>query len=111
MALPKVSQSELVEELADSLGWSKGDVRNFFAALTESVQSYIAEGNRVQFAGVLVEPKLRKASKARMGRNPATGEDVQIPAKPASVKLKVRAVAPLSKSELPSPKKLQKLAA
>lgn len=109
MALPKLSQVELVEELADETGWSKSDVRNFLNALYNVIEGNVAEGTRVQVAGILVEPKLRKASKSRMGRNPQTGEAVKIAAKPASVRLKAKPVAPLTKINLPSPKKLASL--
>lgn len=107
MALPLVSQAELVEDLAERTGWSKGDVKNFFYNLEECVIENLEVGNRVKIVGIQVEPKLRPKSKARMGRNPATGEAVKIAAKPASVKLKARVLASLTKKvDLPSPKKL-----
>lgn len=109
MALPKLSQVELVNELAEKLGWTNSDVRAFLNALSEVVEENVTDGVRVQIAGILVEPKLRKASKKRKGRNPATGEEVMIPAKPASVRLKAKVVAPLSRATLPSPKKLASL--
>jgi len=106
MALPKLTQVELVDELAESTGWSKSDVRAFLTALGEVIKSCVQDGLRVQVAGILVEPKLRKAQKKRMGRNPQTGEAVQIPAKPATVVLKAKPVAPLSKAKLPTARKL-----
>lgn len=109
MALQKLSQVELVEELAEETGWSKSDVRAFLDALSSVIQNNVSDGIRVQVAGILIEPKLRKAAKARMGRNPQTGEAVKIKAKPASVRLKAKPVAPLSKIDLPSPKKLASL--
>lgn len=109
MALPKLTQPELIEELASATGWTNSDVRQFLTALYEVIESNVGEGYRVQVAGILVEPKLRKASKARMGRNPQTGEAVKISAKPAKVVLKAKPVSPLSKISLPSPKKLASL--
>lgn len=106
MALPKLTQPELVEELADATGWTQSDVRHFLNALAEVVEANVREGYRIQVAGILVEPKLRKAQKKRMGRNPQTGEAVPIPAKPATVVLKAKPVSPLSKTSLPSPRKL-----
>jgi len=106
MALPKLTQVELVDELVDSTGWTKGDVRHFLDALATVVEANVQEGYRVQVAGILVEPKLRKAQRKRMGRNPQTGEAVPIAAKPAKVVLKARPVSPLSKTSLPSPRKL-----
>lgn len=110
MALPIVTQSELVEDLAERTGWSKGDVRNFFATLEEVVIENLSEGYRVKIVGIQVEPKLRPASKKRMGRNPATGEAVEISAKPASVKIKARVLTVLArKVDLPSAKQLAKM--
>jgi nucleoid DNA-binding protein len=111
MALPKLTQPELVEELAEETGWSKSDVRRFLDGLYNVIENNMREGYRVQVAGVLIEPKLRAAMKKRKGRNPRTGEEVQIKARPASVVLKAKPVAPLTKVELPSVKKLQNLAA
>jgi nucleoid DNA-binding protein len=102
-----VTQSELVTDLADRTGWSKGDVKNFFSNLEECLIENLEAGNRVKIVGVQIEPKVRPKSKARMGRNPATGEAVKIAAKPASVKLKARVLKSLvDKVDLPSPQKL-----
>lgn len=110
MALPMVTQAELVEDMAERTGWSKGDVKNFFAQLEECVIANLEDGNRIKIVGVQVEPKVRPKSKKRMGRNPATGEAVEIAAKPASVKLKARVLASLTKKvELPSPKQLERM--
>lgn len=109
MALPIVTQSELIEDMAERTGWSKSDVRSFFGNLEDLIVENLGEGNRVKIAGIQVEPKLRPASKKRMGRNPATGEAVQISAKPASVKIKARVLTVLArKVDLPSAKQLQK---
>lgn len=106
MPLPMLTQPKLVEELADKTGWSKSDVRQFLDSLGEVITKNIQAGNRVRVAGIQVEPKLRSARPSRMGRNPATGEAVKISAKPASVVLKAKPVAPLSGITLPSVKKL-----
>jgi nucleoid DNA-binding protein len=110
MGLQLVKQTELVENIAESTGYSKGDVRHFMAALEEEVRAAISDCRKVKVAGVQIEPKLKKATKKRMGRNPATGEDVQIAAKPASVKITARVLASLGKDEsvVPSVGKLKK---
>lgn len=108
MALPLVTQNDLVTELAEETGWSKGDVRNFLDALAMIVEGNVKDGYRVKLPfGVVVEPKVMPARKKRQGRNPATGEDVMIPAKPASARLKAKIVKPLADVKLPSVKKLQ----
>jgi nucleoid DNA-binding protein len=106
MALTMMSQVELVEELAERTGWTKSDVRHALAELTEIVVENAKNCVRTKVAGVVIEPKLRKKTKARMGRNPQTGDPVKIGAKPASVKVKAKIVKPLSDA-VPSVKKLQ----
>lgn len=106
MPLPLISQPELVDDLADKTGWTKGDVRNFLDALSNVITESVKGGKRLRLCGIQIEPRVRAKQKARMGRNPQTGADIQIPAKPASVKLGFRTVVPLSKVELPSVAKL-----
>jgi nucleoid DNA-binding protein len=106
MALYLITQSELVDDLAETTGFPKGEVKHMLSAIQEYVAREVGKGNRVKIAGIVVEPKLRQATKSRMGRNPQTGEPVRIKAKPASVKLRAKVVAPLSKTRLPSAKKL-----
>ena len=106
MALYLMTQTELVDELAESLGWSKGDVKHFLSELEEIVKLNLKDCIRTKVAGVVVEPKLRAKSKARMGRNPATGEPVKIKAKPASVRVAARITKPL-KDNAPTVRKLQ----
>jgi len=94
-----------VEELADRTGWTKSDVRHVLSELGEIVVANTKACVRTKVAGVVIEPKLRKATKKRKGRNPATGEEVMIKAKPASGKVKAKVVKPLSDAA-PSVKKL-----
>jgi nucleoid DNA-binding protein len=109
MATPMLTQSELVEELSEETGWSKGDVRRFLEGIGTVISNNVSEGYRVKVAGVLIEPKLKKATKKRKGRNPATGEEITIKAKPASVKLAAKVVNPLKQVKLPSVSKLESL--
>lgn len=106
MPLPLVSQPELVDMLVDKTGWTKGDVRAFLNAMSDTIAQQLKKGTRLRICGIQIEPKVRAKQKARVGRNPRTGEPVQITAKPASVKIGFRAVVPLSAIELPSVKKL-----
>lgn len=106
MALPLKTQAELVTELSDETGYSKGDVKHFLQALEDIVFQAMKDCTRIKIAGVVVAPRVRAATKSRMGRNPRTGEDVKIKAKPANVKIGARVVKPLSDHK-PSLKKLQ----
>lgn len=106
MALKLMTQTELVNELADRTGWTRSDVKHILAELDEVVQDNLKQCVRTKIAGVVIQPKLRKKQKARMGRNPATGDPVKIAAKPASVRV-VGTVSKALKEHAPSVKKLQ----
>lgn len=107
MALPLLTQTELIEELAYQTGYSKSECRVFLLAISDVVNGAVNNCQRVKFAGLTVEPALKKATKKRMGRNPATGEEIEIAAKPASVRVKMTAQKPL-KDALPSVQRLKK---
>lgn len=105
MALPMITNAQLVENLAEVTGFSKSEIRHVLSALEDEVHSALESCNRIKVAGVQIEPKLKKATKKRKGRNPATGEEVTIAAKPASVKVHARVTKAL-KEYAPSVKKL-----
>lgn len=74
-----MTKSAIMSALAEKSGLSKKDVVALVDAIVE-----LAYGE-VKKSGVFVVPGLGKLVKvhrdARMGRNPATGESIQIPAK------------------------------
>jgi DNA-binding protein HU-beta len=74
-----LTKSQLVTALSEKMGMSKKDVSNFIETLadiackeTKKKDSFVLPG-----FGKLVKVK----RKARKGRNPATGEEIQIKAK------------------------------
>jgi len=74
------TQSELYESITGSLGFnSKKEAKEFYEAFSDMIQSALKKGYRVPLPG-LGKIQVRK-SKARMGRNPATGEPIRIKAK------------------------------
>jgi len=95
MALPLITQPELARRLSEESGLTQADVKKFLEALNEVVLDAVYNCERVGIASVIVEPALRKAQKARMGRNPQTGEAVKVAAKPASVRIKLTARKPI----------------
>jgi nucleoid DNA-binding protein len=107
MPLPIVTQTDFQSRLAEETEYSKADVKFFLDSLQTVVGRAVANCERVKFAGLVVEPALRKATKKRLGRNPQTGEQVEIAAKPASVRIKLTALKPL-KEKAPSVQKLKK---
>jgi len=57
----------------------KRDVKNFLDSMTALVEDTIRAGGEIPFKG-LGKFKVHHR-KARLGRNPMTGEEIQIPAK------------------------------
>lgn len=110
MATPMYTQPNFVTDLNDATGISKSDIRHILDSGKEILEGVIAEGNRVKLFGLVqVESKLKKSTKARVGRNPSNGEEVKIAAKPASVVLKARLLKPAKEIELVTTQKLKRL--
>jgi len=85
-----MTKSALLSALAEKTGLSKKDVAGLMDAVVEMAY------HEVKKNGVFVVPGLGKLVKvhraARMGRNPATGESIQIAAK-TTVKFRVAKAA------------------
>ncbi len=74
-----MTKSQLVSEIADKLGMTKKDVAGFFDLLADIAFKETKKKGQFVLPGF---GKLVKAHrKARMGRNPATGETIKIAAK------------------------------
>jgi DNA-binding protein HU-beta len=74
-----MTRTELIASLADEAGMEKKDAKLFLESLTSLVEKTIKAGGEVPLKG-LGKFKVQNRQ-ARMGRNPATGEAIQIPAK------------------------------
>ena len=107
-----LTQTELADEVASRAGASRADAKRVLAALEEVVLEQISAAEKVKIGSVVqLEVRVRAATKARPGRNPATGEEITIAAKPAAVTVKAR---PLAKAKAAAPsvqKAKRKLAA
>jgi len=76
---PMRTKKELIEVLAERTQQSKIDTEAFLDALGDCVRESLAQGNETVLPGI---GKLTvKERTARIGRNPATGEPVQIAAR------------------------------
>ncbi|GAA3537889.1 MULTISPECIES: HU family DNA-binding protein [Aeromicrobium] len=73
-----LSRNDLVAELAAKTGSTKKDVDEFVTAFAELVIDSVAKGEKISIPGVLSVERVARA--ARTGRNPATGETIDIPA-------------------------------
>src|SRR3954464_2806994 len=103
-----LTQTQLAQEIADRADVSRADVKRVLAALEEVVLEELGNAEKVKIGGIVqLAVRLRPATKARKGRNPATGEEITISAKPASVVVRARPLA-RTKSALPSVQKAKK---
>jgi DNA-binding protein HU-beta len=103
-----LTQTQLASEVADRSGLSIGDAMAALAALEVIVLEHLAVAEKVRIGGVVqLVVRVKEATKPRQGRNPATGEEITISAKPASVALKARPLAK-AKAALPSVQKARK---
>jgi DNA-binding protein HU-beta len=73
-----VNKSELIDAVAEGAGLSKSDADKAVNALISSVQGAVASGDKVTLPGFGAWSRTERA--ARQGRNPRTGEIVQIAA-------------------------------
>jgi DNA-binding protein HU-beta len=103
-----LTQSQLAGEVAERAGLSKTDAKAALEALEEIVLEQLADAEKVRIGGVVqLNVRVKDATGPRKGRNPATGEEITIAAKPASVALKARPLAK-AKAALPSVQKARK---
>src|SRR6478735_2973859 len=98
-----LTQSQLADAVAERADLSRADAKRALAALDE-----IGNAQKVKIGGLVqLTVRVKPATKARQGRNPATGEEITISAKPASVDVRARALAK-AKAGLPSLAKAKK---
>jgi len=74
-----MTKAQLVTELAEKLDTTKNDVNNFMDALTTIAYRETKKKGSFTLPGVGKLVLVKR--KARMGRNPATGETIKIKAK------------------------------
>jgi len=89
------SKSQLIGEISTQTGLSRKEVTSVFDALTTCIQKDMSKRGPGLFTvpGLMKIKRIHKpATKARMGRNPFTGEDQMFKAKPARSVVKVLAL-------------------
>lgn len=73
-----MNKTELVGQVAAKTGMTKKDVEKVVSAFFATVEGSLKEGDKVQLVGFgTFEVRERKS---RKGRNPQTGEEINIPA-------------------------------
>ena len=92
-----LSKTDILNALADATGPSRKEVGALLEALEALIASNVSKGPGVfNLPGLLkIYVHTRPATKERTGRNPATGEEIKIAAKPAKKVVKVRALKKL----------------
>jgi nucleoid DNA-binding protein len=90
------TKSEIASEIASSAGLTKVQVNAVLSSLGAVVQAELKAGRPVAVAGLVKITQVHKAATAaRPGRNPFTGAEIMIKAKPARRVVKVRALKAL----------------
>src|SRR5213596_3790569 len=104
-----LTQTQLAEAVAERAGLSRAQAKSAITALEEVVLEEVGNAQKVKIGNLVqLTVRVKPATKARPGRNPATGEEITISAKPASVDVRARALAK-TKAALPSVQKANKV--
>jgi len=77
--MAKMTKSQTIASLAESAELSKKDVANLLDKMVELAYKQVKGSGEFVVPGIGKLVKVNR--KARMGRNPATGQQIQIPAK------------------------------
>lgn len=77
--MAKMTKSQIMQALADKTGMSKKDVGTVLDATVALAYAQVKSSGEFALNGLGKLVKVARA--ARQGRNPATGETIQIPAK------------------------------
>ena len=76
--MAKMTQTQIFAEMSSKTGISKKQVKDFITAFTDLAYR---EAKKGEFAIPGLGKLVKQKRKARLGRNPATGEEIKIPAK------------------------------
>jgi len=72
-----LNKSELIDAIAELASFTKKDAEKGLNAILEAIQKSLSDGSEVSIAN-FGSFKVKKRS-ARKGRNPRTGEEMEIP--------------------------------
>ena len=103
-----LTQTQFADAVAERADLTRAEAKRALAALEEVVLEEIGNAEKVKIGGLVqLTVRVKPATKARQGRNPATGEEITIGPKPASVDVRARVLAK-TKAALPSLQKARK---
>jgi nucleoid DNA-binding protein len=94
-----MTEAEIIRSLAEAASLAKKDIVCVFEILREMIHKQMGKRGsgeiKIPKLGIKVRRIKKPATKARMGRNPLTGEQVMIAAKPARQVIKASALKSL----------------
>jgi DNA-binding protein HU-beta len=103
-----LTRTQLAGAVADRGDISRAEAKRVLGVLEEIVLEELGNAPKVRIGGLVqLAVRVKPAQKARRGRNPATGEEITIAAKPAHVDLRARPLAK-AKAALPSVQKARR---
>lgn len=73
-----MNKGELVAKISEELGLTQKQIDEVVTAFLEEIKKQVARGEKITLTGFGTFSK--KDRKGRTGRNPRTGEEIQIPA-------------------------------
>jgi DNA-binding protein HU-beta len=103
-----LTQTQLVATVAARAELTNADAKCVLQALEDVVLEQLGNAEKVRLGGLVqLTVRVKPATKKRAGRNPATGEEITIAPRPASVDVRARPLAK-AKSALPSVQKARR---
>ena len=84
MAKGTLNRSQLLKDVAEKTGMARREVEQVYEHTLHSIQDAVRAGKKVSLSGFgKFSQRVRAARKAGMGKNPFTGETIQVAARPA----------------------------
>jgi DNA-binding protein HU-beta len=103
-----LTQTQFASAVADRAEISRAEAKRMLGVIEEIALEELGNAQKVRIAGLVqLTVRVKPAQKKRKGRNPATGEEITIAAKPASVDVRARPLAK-AKAALPSVQKARR---
>ncbi len=73
-----MNKADIISKVHEVLGTTKADAERAVECMIDSISASLKQGNEVSIAGLgIFSAKMRPA---RQGRNPRTGESIEVPA-------------------------------
>ena len=99
----KMTKAAMLTHIAQETGLTRVEVASVMSELEILIERHIKKRAVGEFSlpGLLkIRSVKRPATKKRMGRNPATGEEIVVPAKPATTRVRITALKRLKEMAL-----------